>query len=101
MHSATRRGGSGSRLMKRNHLVPTEFLVLVAMALAFVVLASPATAAQPCLGLGEYYTVARQCAVEPAALGGTLPMLAVYAALAAVTVGLMSLRRHLLRTMRR
>ena len=86
--------------MKRTQLVPMEFLVLVVMALAFVTLASPATAATPCMGLGEYYTVARQCALEREAAVGTLPTLSIHAALAGVTFGLMALRRFVLRTMR-
>jgi hypothetical protein len=84
-------------IMKRSHVLPAEFLLMAGMALAFVVLASPASASPSCLGLGEYYSLARQCAVARVGLSGSLPLLSPHAALASVTVGLVALRRHVLR----
>lgn len=83
--------------MKRSHIVPVQFLVLASMALAFVVLASPAAATSTCLGLGEYYTVARQCALDRDAAGSSLPMLSLAAAMVGLTLGMVTLRRHVLR----
>ena len=86
--------------MKRLH-VPSEYLFIAALVLAFLTLASPAAAAQSCLGLGEYYNAARQCSVEREVIAGSLPMLLSYAVLAGATVGLMSLRHYVLRMARR
>lgn len=78
--------------MKRKPLVSVT-LVLAAMALSFVALASPAAAATPCVAVGEYYTFAQQCA--PRGLeGGWLPMLLLQAVLAFGALGLVILRRH-------
>ena len=82
--------------MKRTHLLATDLLI-VAMALAFVALASPAAAATPCLGLGEYYTFARECTVARGADVGWLPLLVLQVALFASMLGLVSLRRFVLR----
>ena len=82
--------------MKRTHLVATDLLI-VAMALAFVALASPAAAATPCLGLGEYYTFARECTVAQGADIGWLPLLMLQVALFGSMLGLVSLRRFVLR----
>jgi hypothetical protein len=83
-------------IMKRTHLLATDLLI-VAMALAFVALASPAAAATPCLGLGEYYTFARECTVARGADVGWLPLLVLQVALFASMLGLVSLRRFVLR----
>jgi hypothetical protein len=80
--------------MKRSHL--SVDLLLVALALAFVALASPASAAPSCVGIGEYYTFARQCAA-PAVGGNWLPLLLLQAALVGGTLGFVTLRRHVLR----
>ena len=82
--------------MKRTHVAPVD-LLLSAMALAFVALASPAHAAAPCVALGEYYTFAQQCAVGPGPASGWLSLLLLQAALVGGTLGLMALRRHVLR----
>lgn len=84
------------RIMKRTHVVPVD-LLLVAMALAFVALASPAAAATPCVALGEYYTFAQQCAAANAAESGWLALLLLQAALVGGTVGVVALRRYVLR----
>jgi hypothetical protein len=83
-------------IMKRTHIVATDLLI-VAMALAFVALASPAAAATPCLGLGEYYTFARECTVAQGANIGWLPLLMLQVALFGSMLGLVSLRRFVLR----
>jgi hypothetical protein len=83
-------------IMKRTPLAATNLLI-VAMALAFVALAAPAAAATPCLGLGEYYTFARACTVERGADIGWLPLLMLQVALFASMLGLVSLRRFVLR----
>lgn len=80
--------------MKRNHL-PVD-LLLVALALAFIALASPASAAPSCVGIGEYYTFARQC-TAPIVDGGWLSQLLLQAVLVAGTLGLVALRRQVLR----
>ena len=82
--------------MKRTHLVATDLLI-VAMALAFVALAAPAAAATPCLGLGEYYTFARDCAMDRQASTAVGPTLMALVTLAVATFGLMSLRHRVLR----
>lgn len=82
--------------MKRTHLLATDLLI-VAMALAFVALASPAVAATPCLGLGEYYTFARGCTAASGPDVGWLPLLLLQVALFASMFGLVSLRRFVLR----
>ena len=81
--------------MKRSHAIPLEFLVLAAMAMAFTVLASPADAAT-CMRVGDYYPVVRQCVAERAMMDGTLPQLALLAAVASLTAGGVLLRRHVL-----
>jgi hypothetical protein len=83
-------------IMKRTHIVATDLLI-VAMALAFVALAAPAAAATPCLGLGEYYTFARECTVAQGADIGWLPLLMLQVALFGSMLGLVSLRRFVLR----
>jgi hypothetical protein len=82
--------------MKRMHLLPVN-LLLVAMALAFVALASPVAAAPPCLGLGEYYSYAHQCTLGHEAERGWLSLLMLHGALVGATLGLVALRRHVLR----
>ena len=82
--------------MKRTHVNPVD-LLLVAMALAFVFLAAPATAATPCVALGEYYTFAQQCAVGHGADSGWLAQLLLQAALVGGTLGVVALRRYVLR----
>jgi hypothetical protein len=94
MHPATHRGGFEDRDMKRMHAVD---VLLVALALAFVALASPASAAAPCVDLGEYYTFAQRCAIDRGAAGDWLPLLLLNAALVGGTLALVSLRRHVLR----
>ena len=81
--------------MKRMQILSVN-LVLATMGLAFVCLASPAIAAGPCLGLGEYYSYARQCAPRGTVVGGEAWLL-VLAALLGISVGMMSLRRRALR----
>jgi len=80
--------------MKRNPL-PVD-LLLVALALAFIALAAPASAAPSCVGIGEYYTFARQC-TAPTVDGGWLPLLLLQTALVGGTLGLVTLRRQVLR----
>src|SRR5688572_26556493 len=87
---------SRMRIMKRTRVVPVD-LLLAAMALAFVVLASPAAAATPCVALGEYYTFAQQCAVGHGADSGWLSLLLLQAALVGGTLGVVALRRYVLR----
>jgi hypothetical protein len=82
--------------MKRTHVNPVD-LLLAAMALAFVFLATPAAAAAPCVALGEYYTFAQQCAAANAADSGWLALLLLQAALVGGTLGVVALRRHVLR----
>ncbi len=82
--------------MKRTHVAPVD-LLLVGMALAFVALASPAHAAAPCVSLGEYYTFAQQCAAGPGAASGWLSLLLLQAALVGGALGVVALRRHVLR----
>jgi hypothetical protein len=73
--------------MKRANVVPVYWLLL-AMGLAFVALASPVAAASPGL--------AQTCATGSGAESAWPALLAI-AALAGATVGLMSLRRQVLR----
>ena len=82
--------------MKRTHIVPVD-LLLSGMALAFVALASPAHATTTCVALGEYYTFAQQCAVGPGAASGWLSLLLLQAALVGGVLGVVALRRHVLR----
>ena len=81
--------------MKRTSLVSVS-LVLAAMGLSFVALASPAAAAAPCVAVGEYYTFAQQCAPRGVD-SGWLALLLLQAALVGGGLGLLSLRRHVSR----
>jgi hypothetical protein len=78
--------------MKRIPLVSVS-LVVAAMGLSFVALASPADAATPCVAVGEYYTFAQQCAPRGVE-SGWLALLLLQATLVAGGLGLLSLRRH-------
>ena len=82
--------------MKRTHVNSVD-LLLVALALSFVFLAAPATAAAPCVALGEYYTFAQQCAAGHGADTGWLTQLLLQAALVGGTLGTVALRRYVLR----
>lgn len=83
--------------MKRTTIVLTGFVVLVSLALAYVAPTAPAVAASPCLGLGEYYTAVRDCALDRQASTAVGPMLMALVTLAVATVGLVSLRHRVLR----
>ena len=82
--------------MKRTKVNSVD-LLLVALALSFVFLAAPATAAAPCVALGEYYTFAQQCAVGPATDSSWLAQLLLQLALVGGTLGVVALRRQVLR----
>ena len=83
--------------MKRTTVVLTGFVVLVSLALAYVAPTAPAAAAGPCIGLGEYYTFARDCAMDRQASTAVGPTLMAMVTLAVATFGLMSLRHRVLR----
>ena len=81
--------------MKRTRVLPVD-LLLVAMVLAFVALASPVSAS-PCMALGEYYSYAHQCSLGRGAQGDWLTLFLLPTVLFGALVGLVALRRHVLR----